>query len=103
MPKQTSVVKETAKLVDETTQTISEAVNVTEKKIEKTIKPVRKKVYKEFPVLFLLLITLGVTATISGLEQLLLQINFLQNNPFVLLVIGVLLLAFTGTLYKKLG
>jgi hypothetical protein len=63
----------------------------------------RKEVLRRFPILFLLLVTAGVTATVTALEQLLFQVTFLQNNPSVLLIIGLALLVFTGTLYKKLG
>ncbi len=86
-------------VVDETIK----AVANTEKELEKVVAPVRKKVIKKHPVLFLMLVTLGFTATISGMEQLLFQIDFLQNQPIVVLIIGLVLLLLTGTLYKKLG
>ena len=94
---------ETTKLVDETSATLSQAVQKTEEHFEEVVAPVRKNVIKRFPVIFLLLVSLGFTATISGLEQLLLKINFLQSNPAVMLIIGIALLILTGTLYKKLG
>lgn len=103
MSEQRNILSDTAKAVIETTESITTTVDQTEEKIEKVVAPVRKHVLKRFPVIFLLLVTLGVTATITGLERLLLQFGFLQNNPLVVLIIGIGLLALTGTLYKKLG
>lgn len=103
MKKESFVVDEVAKVVDGTTSKISHTITETERKIEETVAPVRKSVLKRFPIVFILLVTFGFTATITGIEQLLLQINFLQNNPFVVLIIGLVLLVITGTLYKKLG
>lgn len=65
--------------------------------------PVRKTIIKRFPVLFSLLVTFGVAATLLGLEQIILQYDILQNSPWLIFLIGVSVLVFTGTLYKKLG
>jgi hypothetical protein len=103
MKKQSSVVTETTKFVDETADSLSAVVTKTETQIDKVVSPARKRVLQRFPSLFLLLITLGVTATILGLEQLILQVEYLRENPSLVLIIGLSLLIFTGTLYKKLG
>ena len=103
MKKDKTVVDEVSKVVDDTAHSIAKTVGDTEQQIEKTVAPIRKNVIQRFPTVFLLLVTLGFTATITGLEQLLLQVSFLQNNPFVVLIIGLVLLVLTGTLYKKLG
>ncbi len=103
MEKRHAKANKSPSVVDDTTQVISDVVSKTEKEIEKAVTPVRKEVLRRFPVLFLLLVTLGVTATIAGMEKLLMEINFLQSHPLVLLTIGLGLLVFTGTLYKKLG
>jgi len=103
MKKRHAVATETPSIVEDTTETISEAMQKTEDEIERVVTPVRKEVLRRFPVLFILLVTLGATATISGMEQLLMQINFLQSHPTVVFIIGISLLVFTGTLYKKLG
>lgn len=103
MLRRQSAVSETTKIIDDTTTTISEAVQKTEERVEEVVAPVRKSVLKRFPILFLLLVTIGVTATISSLEKLLLQIPFLDSHPSVVLVIGLSILILTGTLYKKLG
>ncbi len=65
--------------------------------------PVRKTIIKRFPVMFSLLVTFGVVTTFLGLEQIILQYDVLQNSPRLIFGIGVSVLVFTGTLYKKLG
>ena len=103
MLKRKSAVSETTKIMDDTTGALSQAVDRTEAKLESMVEPVRKNVLQRFPVLFLLLVTLGFTATITGMEQLLLQVELLRSNPIIVLIIGIALLVLTGTLYKKLG
>jgi len=56
-----------------------------------------------YPLLFTLLTTFGLVATLYGFEGLIDEINFLSNNPIILLTIGVVILIFTGSLYKKLS
>lgn len=83
-------------MLEEKTQKIGSGV-------EAIVEPVRRSVFERFPVLFLMLVTFGVTATFLGLEQFLLRIAFFMDHPLRLLSLGVLTLLLTGTLYKKLG
>lgn len=103
MKKNATVLEETTKMVDDTTESLSKTIIKTEQEIDKAVKPVRREVLRRFPVLFILLVALGLTATMSGLENLLLQVSFLESRPLLVLIIGIALLAFTGRLYKKLG
>lgn len=73
------------------------------KTVDGLVAPVRKTVFRRFPVLFSLLVTLGVSATVLGFEQILLQYQILQESPVLIFILGVSILIFTGTLYKKLG
>jgi hypothetical protein len=57
---------------------------------------------KRFPVLFSILAAVGATATFLGLEQVILQYEVFLKHPLLLLTVGVIILAFTGKLYKKL-
>lgn len=93
----------TESLTSETLDVLEGAVNTAGGTFEQIVKPVRKSVLKRFPVLFLLLVTLGVSITYFGIEQILTQSPFLVNHPIVSIFIGLLILAGTGTLYKKLG
>jgi len=61
-----------------------------------------KSVFGRYPLTFALLILFGVTMVTQGVKDLLLEISFLKNSPWIMLGIGLLILAITGTLYKKL-
>jgi hypothetical protein len=63
----------------------------------------REGVFAKFPLLFTLLGTFGLVATFYGFEGLIDKIDFLSNNPGILLGVGLSALIVTGTLYKKLG
>ncbi|MFA7191928.1 MAG: hypothetical protein WC089_01335 [Candidatus Paceibacterota bacterium] len=59
-------------------------------------------VFDRYPLLFMFLLTFGVTAIIEGMRFFLEDVHFFKEHPLVLLSIGILILLFTGTLYKKL-
>jgi len=60
-------------------------------------------VFKRYPVTFALLATFGVTAVGSGLKAILDKVSIFKENPILLVFIGVLVLMFTGSLFKKLS
>jgi len=66
-------------------------------------KVARKHAFSRFPLLFTLLGTFGVVATMYGFNGILENIPLLVNNPYISLIVGLVILVFTGTLYKKLG
>lgn len=63
----------------------------------------RNNVFKQLPLVFTLLGTFGLVATFYGLQHIIEKIPVLANDPYLTLGIGLLILLFTGTLYKKLG
>tara|TARA_Y100001935_G_C17090546_1_gene400940 strand:- start:367 stop:615 length:249 start_codon:yes stop_codon:yes gene_type:complete len=72
---------------------------------EKTIDRVAEKPRKalsNFPTLFLLLTTAGLVLVLSGFERAFDQIGILRDNPILMITIGLIILIFTGQLYKKL-
>ena len=85
-----------------TFDTVSTIVTKTTTSVDGYIAPVRKSVLERFPVLFSLLVTFGVTTTFLGFEKIIAQIDVLDRNPFLVLILGMGILASTGTLYKKL-
>ncbi|GEM_PF-954129 len=91
------------KLAGEALESVEQIARVTEAHIEHSVAPIRKSVAARFPTLFLLLITFGFTATVTGIEHSLMKYQILAGNPEVIFVIGVGILVLTGTLYKKLG
>ena len=89
-----------------TTETVLDSVETASKAAEHTVdtvmNPVRKTVFSRFPVLFMLLVAFGGTATFLGFELLLIQMPFLYERPWLISAIGVTILILTGRLYKKL-
>jgi divalent metal cation (Fe/Co/Zn/Cd) transporter len=63
----------------------------------------RDHAFARFPLLFTLLATFGVVATLYGFQGILEKIPLLAQDPYISLVIGILILVLTGKLYKKLG
>lgn len=71
-------------------------------KINKAMAPRAKNVLRRYPITFGLLILLGVTALHEGLKGLMREFGLLEINPLYPILIGLVILAITGTLYKKL-
>jgi len=82
---------------------LEEALKRAGGEVDKAVLPVRQTVLKRYPVLFALAVTIGIAATILGLEQILLTVPLFLEQPWVLFLLGVGILTVTGTLYKKLG
>jgi hypothetical protein len=79
---------------------------VAKKKQSKTLKQLareRNRVFARFPLLFIMLGTFGVVCTYYGLQRILEKIPLLAQDPYIALIVGIVILFFTGTLYKKLG
>ncbi len=83
--------------------TVENVMNKAAKNMDSYIRPIRTSVLTRYPILFSLLTTLGVATTFLGFEKIVSQIPFLDQHPFVMLILGVGILAVTGTLYKKLS
>jgi len=82
---------------------LEKIASTTEKGIGSYVVPVRNSILKRFPVIFLLLVTFGLSATILGLERIIIEYKLFGDSPTVIFLVGVFILALTGTLYKKLG
>lgn len=70
--------------------------------VSETVKHVRDNAFARFPVLLLFLSTFGLVATFYGFEKMIDQIELFQRYPVAIFAVGVVLLAITGTLFKKL-
>lgn len=66
-------------------------------------KQLRDSTFSRFPILIVFLSTFGLVSTFYGFEKVIDQIPFFVENPFMVLVFGILTLAVTGTLFKKLN
>ncbi len=62
----------------------------------------KQTAFHRFPLLFAMLAAFGIVITNNGIQGLINKVDWLDNNPFITLFVGVLILLFTGTLYKKL-
>jgi len=70
---------------------------------ERLVNPVRKTLFKRFPIGALFLVAFGVSATSYGIEQIIHEIAWLHERPVMILFLGLGALALTGKLYQKLG
>ena len=66
-------------------------------------KKLRDSAFTRFPVVFMLLSTCGLVATLYGFEKVIDEVGFFASHPEMILVVGLVTLAFTGTLYRKLN
>jgi hypothetical protein len=74
-----------------------------EEKVLAALEQRRDKTAAKFPLVFGLAASFGLVATFYGFEGLINKIDFLQNNPWMVLGVGVAILVGTGTAYKKLN
>jgi len=70
--------------------------------VNRHIATARNSTFKRFPRLFLMLSTVGFVLFLHGFEQTVSKIRIFQEQPFLILLIGIGILFFTGTLYKKM-
>lgn len=71
--------------------------------IDTAITPVRKSLFKRFPIIGTIIVAFGVSATFFGMERVLSTIPIFNNHPWFTLALGVGTLVVTGKLYAKLG
>lgn len=87
---------------NETMKNSQDSLAKAEKAVLDTLTSTKKSVFSRFPLLFTLLGAFGVACVFAGMNGILSKFELLSNNPFLMLGFGLLILAFTGTLYKKL-
>jgi hypothetical protein len=75
--------------------------NIDDRIIEKISKS-KQNAFTRYPLLFSLLVAFGLVITNNGMQGVISKLSWLNNNPYVTLIVGILILLFTGTLYKKL-
>ena len=71
--------------------------------LNKTFSKRGKNVFGRYPLTFALLIFFGVVMVTEGIKDLLKEIPFFENNPWVMFSFGLLILIITGSVYKKLN
>lgn len=83
-------------------ETIVKEVDGVAKTVEHTTVKFRESVLQRFPILIIGLSTFGLVAVLYSFEQVIEMIPLLVNNPLLVFTLGIIALAVTGTLYKKL-
>lgn len=83
-------------------ETVVKEVDGVAKTVEHTTVKFRKSVLERFPFLIIGLSTFGLVAVLYSFEQVLDSIPLLANNPVYVFTLGIIALAITGQLYKKL-
>lgn len=74
-----------------------------EEKIIRKLAEQRDLTAQKFPLGFGLAASFGLVATFYGFEGLINKVEILNNNPWMVLVVGVVILVITGTAYRKLN
>lgn len=74
-----------------------------EEQVLENLNRTRQSAVQRFPLLFTLLGAFGLVATFYGFEGIIDRIDLFSDNPVILLLVGILALMLTGSLYKKLG
>jgi len=85
---------------------VNDPLHKIEQVTEKTNKVIGERTQntlKKYPVTFSLIVLFGVIAVLHGFERIIDEIAFLDENPFIIFLVGLAILIFTGSLYKKLN
>lgn len=64
---------------------------------------ITQPVLNRYPLLFAFLVTFSVASVLHGFNTLTDEMEIFQHHPSLLVIIGVVTLTFTGSLYKVLG
>lgn len=89
-------------IINEMGQVIKSAERVVEE-ADQVVVQYRQTVFARFPILFALLVAFGVAATFFGIERIITTLPWLNDRPWLILALGLIVLAFTGKLYAKLS
>ncbi len=73
------------------------------KEVHDTTSKYTEPVLARYPLLFAFLVIFSASMIMKGFEKMMSKVTFLQEHPVLLLLTGVVLLTFTGSLYKWLN
>lgn len=79
-----------------------EPITNLEKKMVERANARRQSLAERFPLVFGMAATFGFVSVLYGFEKLIDRVALFENNPWILLGVGVVVLLVTGRLYKKL-
>jgi hypothetical protein len=61
-----------------------------------------RTVFGKYPVTFSFLVLFGVIAVLHGFEDIINRVPLFNDHPVFVFIIGLVILIFTGSLYKRL-
>lgn len=88
--------------VDRLEHRVAEVLHDIPESVHEVFRRHRRTAFEKHPFLFSTLGLLGFVATWKGFDHIISQIDFFQNNPGLLLLIGLMILLFTGRLYRQI-
>ena len=98
----TTMNNKTEELGDKVVRTTTEILTEMEHDIDEIIRSNEKSGLEKYPLFFTILVAFGFIITIYSFEKIADQIPFIADNPYLMLAVGLGILIFTGTLYRKL-
>jgi hypothetical protein len=69
---------------------------------EEQVRKIRDTYSQKYPVVFAVGATFGLVAVLYGFEKLIDRNQLFVENPWFLLILGLVILAITGSFYNKL-
>ena len=84
------------------TKSILPFTDIDDKILEKAAKR-RESIAERYPLTFALIGTFGLVSTFYGFEKLIDSVELFVNNPWILLIVGLVTLSVTGLALRKLG
>jgi len=88
--------------IDQLEERVYEFMHDVPQAVHNVFKRHRRTAFERHPFLFSTLGLFGLVATWQGFEDIIERIEFLRTYPSVLLGVGLLVLLFTGRLYRHL-
>jgi len=105
MHKHESIVEQVSEGMTESVHTVTHAAATIADATNRLLKiqtEHNRRVWERHPFMFGLLGTFGIVTLGTGFQDLVHTIPLLKDNPIILIVVGVIVLFFTGALYKRL-
>lgn len=85
-----------------TEHTQLESLTEAEERLVKAFIRRQERVKKKFPFGMALGATVGAVMVFTGLSRMVAKVEWLNDSPWLMLLVGLVILALTGALYRKL-
>lgn len=71
-------------------------------RVDNFMKNKTRGVFNKYPITFSFLVLFGVMSVLHGFDEIIFKIPLLNKNPILVFIAGLVILIFTGSLYKRL-